>query len=227
MIIKALLWKEFKSLTKNIKSKVVMAIGTIIFIYLLLFIRLHTSDFSISVYRYNINYMTVILGYLMFISNLRFWYEKNMNMLETLFIMPTKLYVIIIGKMILPILISVSLSVIFYFLSTGIGWIVFKSSIFSFITLFEILLISVVFQIFYSIINCYAMWCASLAYAKVIQFISVMLYMGSVFTMFVIPTNFSLYNSLGTWIVMAIIGVYAAICYSRINKEKAMNTLSI
>jgi len=227
MIIKALLWKEFKSLTKNIKSKVVMGIGTILFIYLLLFIRLHTSDFSISVYRYNINYMTVILGYLMFISNLRFWYEKNMNMLETLFIMPTKLYVIIIGKMILPILISVSLSVIFYFLSTGIGWIVFKSSIFSFITLFEILLISVVFQIFYSIINCYAMWCASLAYAKVIQFISVMLYMGSVFTMFVIPTNFSLYNSLGTWIVMAIIGVYAAICYSRINKEKAMNTLSI
>ena len=227
MIIKALLWKEFKSLTKNIKSKVVMGIGTIIFIYLLLFVRLHTSDFSISVYRYNINYMTVILGYLMFISNLRFWYEKNMNMLEILFIMPTKLYVIIIGKMILPILISVSLSVIFYFLSTGIGWIVFKSSIFSFITLFEILLISVVFQIFYSIINCYAMWCASLAYAKVIQFISVMLYMGSVFTMFVIPTNFSLYNSLGTWIVMAIIGVYAAICYSRINKEKAMNTLSI
>lgn len=227
MIIKALLWKEFKSLTKNIKSKVVMGIGTILFIYLLLFVRLHTSDFSISVYRYNINYMTVILGYLMFISNLRFWYEKNMNMLETLFIMPTKLYVIIIGKMILPILISVSLSVIFYFLSTGIGWIVFKSSIFSFITLFEILLISVVFQIFYSIINCYAMWCASLAYAKVIQFISVMLYMGSVFTMFVIPTNFSLYNSLGTWIVMAIIGVYAAICYSRINKEKAMNTLSI
>ncbi|WP_279146191.1 hypothetical protein [Clostridium tyrobutyricum] len=227
MIIKALLWKEFKSLTKNIKSKVVMGIGTIIFIYLLLFVRLHTSDFSISVYRYNINYMTVILGYLMFISNLRFWYEKNMNMLEILFIMPTKLYVIIIGKMILPILISVSLSVIFYFLSTGIGWIVFKSSIFSFITLFEILLISVVFQIFYSIINCYAMWCASLAYAKVIQFISVMLYMGSVFTMFVIPTNFSLYNSLGTWIVMSIIGVYAAICYSRINKEKAMNTLSI
>ena len=71
------------------------------------------------------------------------------------------------------------------------------------------------------------MWCASLTYAKVIQFISVMLYMGSIFTMFVIPTNFSLYNSLGTWIVMSIIGVYAAICYSRINKEKAMNTLSI
>jgi len=227
MIIKALLWKEFKSLVKNIKSKVVMSIGTMVFIYLLLFVRLQTSDFSISVYQYNINYMTVILGYLMFISNLRFWYEKNMNMLETLFIMPTKLYVIIIGKMLLPILLSVSLSVAFYFLSTGIGWMVFKSSIFSFTTLFQILLISIVFQIFYSIINCYAMWCASLAYAKVIQFISVMLYMGSVFTMFVIPTNFSLYNSLGTWIIMAMIGVYAVICYSRINKEKAMNTLSI
>lgn len=227
MIIKALLWKEFKSLTKNMKSKVGMSIGTMVFIYLLLFVRLQTSDFSISVYQYNINYMTVILGYLMFISNLRFWYEKNMNMLETLFIMPTKLYVIIIGKMLLPILISVSLSIIFYLLSTGIGLVVFKSSIFSFTTLFQILLISVVFQIFYSIINCYAMWCASLAYAKVIQFISVMLYMGSIFTMFVIPTNFSLHNSLGTWIIMFIIGVYAIICYSKINKEKAMNTLSI
>lgn len=227
MVVKALLWKEYKSLTKNIVSKTVMIIGTIILIYLLLYIRLRITDFSIDAYQYNISYMTVILGYLVFVSNLRFWYEKNMNMLEILFIMPTKIYVIIIGKMLLPMFMSVIMSISFYIISTCIGFIIFKSSIFSIATISQILLLSVVFEIFYSIINCYAMWCASLSYAKIIQFISVMLYMGSVFTVFAIPTNFNLYNYTGTWIIMSLLGIYAIICYFRINKEKAMTTLYI
>lgn len=227
MVIKALLWKEYRSLIKNIMSKIVMTIGTIMFIYLMLYIRLKTTDFSIGVYQYNINYMTVILGYLVFISNLRFWYEKNMNMLEVLFIMPTKIYVIIVGKMLLPIFMSFIVSVSFYIMSTCIGFIIFQNSIFSIATISQILLLSIIFEVFYSIINCYAMWCASLAYAKVIQFISVVLYMGSVFTVFVIPTNFNLYNSVGTWIIMSLLGIYAIICYFRINKEKALNTLYI
>lgn len=227
MVVKALLWKEYKSLTKNIVSKTVMIIGTIILIYLLLYIRLRITDFSIDAYQYNISYMTVILGYLVFVSNLRFWYEKNMNMLEILFIMPTKIYVIIIGKMLLPMFMSVIMSISFYIISTCIGFIIFQSSIFSIATISQILLLSVVFEIFYSIINCYAMWCASLSYAKIIQFISVMLYMGSVFTVFAIPTNFNLYNYTGTWIIMSLLGIYAIICYFRINKEKAMSTLYI
>lgn len=227
MVIKALLWKEYKSLTKNIMSKIVMTMGTMIFIYLLLYIRLKTTKFSIDSYQYNINYMTVILGYLIFVSNLRFWYEKNMNMLEILFIMPTKIYFIIIGKLLLPMFMSVMTLVSFYMISTCIGFIIFQSNIFSIATLSQILLLSVVFEIFYSIINCYAMWCASLTYAKIIQFISVVLYMGSVFTVFAIPTNFSLYSSMGTWIIMSLLGINATICYLRINKEKAMSTLSI
>ncbi len=227
VVIKALLWKEYKSLTKNIMSKIVMTIATMIFMYFLLYIRLKTTDFSIGTYKYNINYMAVILGYLVFVSNLRFWYEKNMNMLEILFIMPTKIYFIIIGKMLLPMFMSVMMLVSFYMLSTCIAFIIFQSSIFSITTIFQILLLTVVFEIFYSIINCYAMWCASLAYAKIIQFISVVLYMGSVFTVFAIPKNFNLYNSIGTWIIMSLLGIYAIICYFHINKEKAMSTLSI
>ncbi len=227
MIIKALLWKEYRSLTKNIKSKIVMLIGTIIFIYLLLYVRLKTTNFSVEMYQYNINYLTVVLGYLIFVSNLRFWYEKNMNMLEILFIMPTKIYYIIIGKLLLPMIMSIMSLVTFYIISSFIGFIIFEINIFSIEILSQIILLSVVFEICYSIINCYAMWCASLAYAKIIQFISLMLYMGSVFTIFAIPTNFSLFNSIGTWIIMALLSIYATICYFRINKEKAMNTLSI
>lgn len=227
MVIKALLWKEYKSLTKNIMSKIAMTIGTMIFIYSLLYIRLKTSNFSIDVYQYNINYLTVILGYLIFVSNLRFWYEKNMNMLEILFIMPTKIYFIIIGKLLLPMFMSVVTLVSFYIISTFIGFIMFQSNIFSITILSQILLLTVVFEIFYSIINCYAMWCASLTYAKIIQFISVVLYMGSVFTIFAVPTNFDLYSSMGTWIIMSLLGIYATICYFRINKEKAMSTLYI
>lgn len=227
MIIKAMLWKEYKSFKKNIISKTVTTLGTMIFIYLLSYIRLKTTNFSIEVFQNNINYMTVILGYLIFVSNLRFWYEKNMNMLEILFIMPTKIYVIIIGKLLLPMLLSVITMVTFYIISTCIGFTIFQNNIFSIVTLSQIIMLSVIFEIFYSIINCYAMRCASLTYAKIIQFISVVLYMGSVFTVFAIPANFSLYSSMGTWIIMSLLGIYAIICYFLIDKEKAMSTLSI
>lgn len=76
MIVKAILWKEIKSFQKNIKSKFMMTIGTILFLYALLFVKLKTKELSIEIYENNITYMTVIIGYLIFISNLRFWYEK-------------------------------------------------------------------------------------------------------------------------------------------------------
>ena len=122
---------------------------------------------------------------------------------------------------------SIMSLVTFYIISSFIGFIIFEINIFSIGVLSQIILLSFVFEIFYSIINCYAMWCASLTYTKVIQFISMMLYMGSVFTIFAIPSNFNLYSSMGTWIVMSLLGIYATICYFRINKEKAMNTLAI
>lgn len=150
-----------------------------------------------------------------------------MGMLEILFTLPSKMYSIILGKMILPIVMSVIISIIFYVVSSITGVIMFDANIFSIISLLKVLTISIVFQICYSVINCYAMWCASMAYAKVIQYISVALYLGSVFTMFIVPTNFELYNWIGTWIILLIIGVYAIICYFRIDKEKAINTLAI
>lgn len=227
MVFKAIFWKEAKSLRKNLKAKVVMSIGTMFLIYFLLFIRLQTTSLSFKTYQNSVNYMTVIFGYIMFISNLRFWYEKNMKMLEILFILPAKLYTIIFAKIALPILISVLSSVFFYLLSLCFGFIAFEASVFSVKQLGQILLLNTFFQVCYSIINCYAMWCASLTYAKVIQFISIVLYMGSAFTLFALPTGFSLYDSLGTWIVMMILGIYALICYFRIDKEKAINTLSV
>lgn len=227
MIVKAIFWKDLKSLQKNIKSKLIMLIGTILFIYSLLYVKSKISHFSIVVYESNVTYMTAIIGYIIYISNLKFWYEKNMGMLEILFTLPSSVYLIILGKMILPILLSIIVSITFYATSSIIGFAIFNVKIFSIISLIEVLIVSTIFQVFYSVINCYAMWCASLAFAKVIQFVSVVLYLGSVFTMYIVPNNFNLYKWIGTWIILIIIGLYAIFCYFRINKEKAIDTLSI
>lgn len=227
MIVKAIFWKDLKSLQKNIKSKLIMLIGTILFIYSLLYVKSKISHFSIVVYESNVTYMTAIIGYIIYISNLKFWYEKNMGMLEILFTLPSSVYLIILGKMILPILLSIIVSITFYATSSIIGFAIFNVKIFSIISLIEVLIVSTIFQVFYSVINCYAIWCASLAFAKVIQFVSVVLYLGSVFTMYIVPNNFNLYKWIGTWIILIIIGLYAIFCYFRINKEKAIDTLSI
>lgn len=227
MVVKAIFWKELRSLQKNIKSKFVMTVGTILFIFLLLYVKSKTSHFSPQIYKNNITYMTAIIGYIIYISNLRFWYEKNMGMLEVLFSLPASVNLIILGKIILPILMSIIVSIIFYVISFIVGIVMFNIEIFSIVPLMEVLVISTIFQIFYSVINCYAMWCASLAYAKIIQFISVIMYLGSIFTMYIVPNDFKIYNWIGTWIILMVIGLYAIICYLKITKERAINTLSI
>ena len=210
MVVKAIFWKELRSLQKNIKSKFVMTVGTILFIFLLLYVKSKASHFSPQIYKNNITYMTAIIGYIIYISNLRFWYEKNMGMLEVLFSLPASINLII-----------------FYVISLFVGIVMFNIEIFSIVPLMEVLVISTIFQIFYSVINCYAMWCASLAYAKTIQFISVIMYLGSIFTMYIVPNDFKIYNWIGTWIILMVIGLYAIICYLKITKERAINTLSI
>ena len=227
MVVKAIFWKELRSLQKNIKSKFVMTVGTILFIFLLLYVKSKASHFSPQIYKNNITYMTAIIGYIIYISNLRFWYEKNMGMLEVLFSLPASINLIILGKIILPILMSIIVSIIFYVISLFVGIVMFNIEIFSIVPLMEVLVISTIFQIFYSVINCYAMWCASLAYAKTIQFISVIMYLGSIFTMYIVPNDFKIYNWIGTWIILIVIGLYAIICYLKITKERAINTLSI
>ena len=95
----------------------------------------------------------------------------------------------------------------------------------SIVMLLQIVLISLLFEIIYSIINCYAMWCASLAYAKFIQMVSVILYLGSVFSIMLTPVKLNLFNSPGVLGVIIIMSVYSLRCLKKITKEGAINTL--
>ena len=71
------------------------------------------------------------------------------------------------------------------------------------------------------------MWCASMTFAKVIQFISFIIYMGAIFVVFVLPGTVDFLKSIPVWIALVIIFVYSLICYLKIDKEKALNTLYI
>jgi len=53
------------------------------------------------------------------------------------------------------------------------------------------------------------------------------LYLGYIFTMYIVPNDFKIYNWIGTWIIQIVIGLYAIICCFKISKEKAINTLFI
>lgn len=224
-VIKALVWKEYQTLLVNKKSLLATLIGCFIFIYIFIFMRLKINNFSNTNFIGKINYSTLMISYIVFISSLKFWHEKAMCTLEVLFMLPAKIITIIIGKMILPILVAQICSIIFYIISCCILLFISGSLYFSIITLLQIMLLSIIFQIFYSIINCYAMWCASLNYAKIIQVISVILYLGAVFSVIIVPTKINIFNSIGVWFVMGLIGLYSLWCLKKIKREKAILTL--
>lgn len=224
-VIKGIVWKEYRTLLTNIKGLIVMSLGCQLFIYIFIFVRMKSSGFSVEQFIGNVNYASLMIAYIVFISSLKFWHEKSMNTLEILFMFPSNMITLVIGKAIVPILISQVSVIFFYVVSCGALSFITQNIYFSIITIIQIIIMSVIFEVFYSIINCYAMWCASLNYAKIIQIISVILYLGAVFSVIVVPTKINFFTSPGVWIVMGIIGIYSFFCLKLINKEKAILTL--
>ena len=224
-IMNVILWKEFVLLKKKKTSTIFMMIGTTFIICLFIMVKLKSDGFNMINYFSNINYASIMLAYIFYISFLKFWHEKAMNTLEVLFMLPTNLINIIIGKMLLPMIIALSYTIIFFSMASIIYFLITGVFIFNIYNLLQIIFISFLFQFFYGIINCYAMWCASLTYAKVIQIISIILYLGSIFSLLIIPAKVSFFNSIGIWITIFILVLYALICFLRIDREKAINTL--
>ena len=126
-IMNVILWKEFVLLKKKKTSTIFMMIGTTFIICLFIMVKLKSDGFNMINYFSNINYASIMLAYIFYISFLKFWHEKAMNTLEVLFMLPTNLINIIIGKMLLPMIIALSYTIIFfsmasiiYFLITGV-----------------------------------------------------------------------------------------------------------
>lgn len=223
--IKAIVWKEYAILCTNKKGLFLMMLGYIAFIGIFIWAKISTKGFQIEEFESNINYATLTVSYMIFISSLKFWQEKSMQTLEVLFMLPTSIIGIIMAKTIVPICISQISVVSFYFIANGVCMIITGQGCGSTVMLLQIVFISTLFEILYSIINCYAMWCASLTYAKFIQMVSVILYLGSVFSIMLTPVKLNFLNSPGVWGVIIIMSIYSLRCLKKITKERAINTL--
>lgn len=223
--VKAIVWKEYAILCANKKGLLLMLVGYITFIGIFIWAKISTKGFYIEEFESSINYATLTISYMIFISSLKFWQEKSMQTLEVLFMLPTSIMGIIMAKTIVPICISQISVVSFYLIANVFCIMVTEQTCGSMVILLQIIFISALFEILYSIINCYAMWCASLTYAKFIQMLSVILYLGSVFSIMLTPIKFNFFNSPGVFGVIIIMSIYSLICLKKITKERAINTL--
>lgn len=96
-----ILWKEIVLFKKRKTSTVFMILGTTFLIYLFIMVKLKSDGFNMINYFSNINYASIMLEYIFYT-------------LEVLFMLPTNLINIIIGKMLLPMRISLSYTFIFF-----------------------------------------------------------------------------------------------------------------
>ena len=140
--VKAIVWKEYAILCTNKKGLFLMMLGYIAFIGIFIWAKISTKGFQIEEFESNINYASLTVSYMIFISSLKFWQEKSMQTLEVLFMLPTSIIGIIMAKTIVPICISQISVVSFYLIANGVCMIFTGQTCGSIVMLLQIAVLS-------------------------------------------------------------------------------------
>lgn len=124
--LNAILWKEFKSIKDNFISKLIPQIGMsiILTIMFVVKIKLLNTNINATTAKNFLMYMLIVVGYISFISNLKFWQEKSFKTIESLLATPIPIKLIILGKVLAPTIISIIIILIHYILYS-IGFYIF------------------------------------------------------------------------------------------------------
>lgn len=224
--LNAILWKEFKSIKDTFISKLIPQIGMsiILTIMFVVKIKLLNTNINATTAKNFLMYMLIVVGYISFISNLKFWQEKSFKTIESLLATPIPIKLIILGKVLAPTIISIIIILIHYILYS-IGFYIFlKINTFSFSVFLIPILFSITFCFCYGFINGYCMWCGSISMAKILQFFSIAIYLTSIFSILTINSNTEILNSKikYVFILLIILGFYSLLFTS---KEKAITTI--
>ena len=224
--LNSILWKEFKNIKRNMKIQMISYTGITVLFCIILFAKslLLGKEINPTIINNFIQYSLIIIGYMSFLSNIKFWQEKSLKTLESLFATPIPLKILILGKVLAPTIFSVICIGIYYIIFGLLMAFILAINSFNILNLLFPLIISILFNILFGIINAYGMWCASAALAKLLQLISLGLYLLSIIPVFMITAknNISDFNFAYFFIILSILSIY---CLVRCNKEKAITTL--
>ncbi|MBV4431674.1 hypothetical protein KM803_10060 [Clostridium tyrobutyricum] len=224
--LNALLWKEFKLIKQNVVSKFIsqLSINIILIAILILRVKISKLPMNIDTIINITTYVLIITGYISFISNLKFWQEKSFKTIESLLATPIPIYIVVISKILAPIIFSIIVILINYSIYEVFFALFFKYNIFRISSLLIAIALSSFFDYCYGIITAYSMWCASIGVAKILQYLSIGIYLSSIFSIFFVPSNINLLNSniKYAFILLVIVSFY---CFIFINKEKCITSL--
>ena len=224
----AVMWKEFRSMRYRIKG-LLFSIGVSLLLFFFASImKIYTmkgvfSNNVIAAQQISI-YVSGIIGYMALIYTLRFWEEKSMKTIDTLFSTPLSIRLIMLAKVMASLVFS-ELAVICAFIFYSIVFkIVYSVNILSLGTIIITLAIPILFNIPFGLINGYTMWCLSVGAAKLIQMISIGIFFGALASIWsgIDKTGISsalISGLLAAAIVLWIVGFY---CLLFANKEKTV-----
>lgn len=168
-------------------------------------------------------YALTVIGFIIFIQNLKFWQEKHYKTLESVLATNISIKIFLLSKMIFPLILSIiSIFIDYLVINIGVNFLGVQSFIGLDILVYGIF-ISSVFNVCYGIINGYCMWCASMNIAKLMQFITVGIYsLGLINALLYSPKNLNL--DLINYILIGLI-IISGILLLKLDKEKAILSL--
>ncbi len=219
--IKAIIFKEFTVFKKKLVFNLFNLLGLSIFFSVIYIVRVMAFK--------NLNpepiglYLLIMIGYISFVQNLKFWQEKLNNSLERILATDIPIKIFLIGKLIFPLMISIILIVINYLSIKILSYLLFNQILLNFRILLYAMYISLLFNFCFGVINGYSMWCGSMLQAKVMQIITVLIYSGSLISTFIYNPDRLDLKVINTFLGFFI--VISFIFFIKINKEKTVLNL--
>lgn len=168
-------------------------------------------------------YLLIVIGYITFIQNLKFWQEKYYNTLEAVLATNISIRTFLIGKIVFPLLLSIITVVANYIVLNIVLFFLIGSSFIDIKILLYTLYVSSVFSCCYGIINGYCMWCASMGMAKLMQYITMAIYVFGLTSIFIYKSS-GLALTYINYILLCLIFI-SLVFLIKTNKEKAILSL--
>lgn len=225
--IKAIAYKEKISVKKSIKSLLII---NVVFICILLatsikkssgFLDEGVTDVS-NLLVGSTGYVSIFLSFVTFISTLKFWQEKSMDAIDSLFSLPVSIRKILVGKVAFSMLIGVIGFAVAFITSIIVYAVKFKVFAFSPVAALLMLAISLLLNFSYGIINGFCMWQLSIGKAKIIQGLTYVIFLGGIIGLNGCITADGINMNVVYALIAAVILLAAGAVYSLIlaNKEK-------
>lgn len=170
----AIIYKEFCAFKRSIKSFIFLIIifGTILLYSTYnkcnAFVQNGTVDIKKAL-NGGIFYIVIFLGFVALTTTLRYWSEKSTYALDTLLSLPYTVKKIMLAKAIFPVIVGLIISSLSYIISITVFFMCYEVWLFSVKKLILFLLISLVFNFSYALINGFCMWCLSTTVSKIVQ----------------------------------------------------------